>query len=616
MNKQLAVAGLLALLMGVSSCRNDRAICDDTVTCESLIRDLATERVVARQRITQARSNLIRTLDAPWSFVSALALDQDLATARIAGRLMADWEPLSDEAIVDVLRAIERDPKGAAVRALGTIGTRAAALAMLDLMEKGHSGSQACADLFLLALPEFVLRGADYTQYDDPCSVRTILANLRPFQSNGTDHRLRSALNALMAISVDTENDERLRHAALQQVAYFIPTSEFDVTALRQNLQDKIDPLYAATVRQLIIQGDPSVLAETWARCEAVQASQMCVIPNGPDFGLLNECLDPLARTKHAAAVHAPKLIVWLDLVNSESRNLVLATLGHLGNKEVIPTLIDSLNSDDERDVSASLESLWRLRATRALPMIDNVHNGHWLPTVREFARLVAGAIRDPQRDSGVSSALLYGWDPDSAAGQHVHGPALSHVDTPHSCERWEADGKPLAFENLKISDQGPPATTGFENLAGFGRPTFNITDVTLHRTLAGGTLFGVNRGKGSGLHYHDPILGLIELDRRHVTALVRHRPGEVLAIVQADHGGAVMRISGTDGNLTVVAQRRLPSAPGSAAHPTMHVGKRIFVPMIQGGAVLVDPDLGFASAQCVPSEGIQVDPGIVRIRG
>ena len=332
----------------------------------------------------------------------------------------------------------------------------------------------------------------------------------------------------------------------------------------------------------------PVPIAALLGECRRLLDARVGYVPVRHDIGLnplQEQCLDRLAHEGEGARAAVPLLLESIDRVDTESRYLLLATLGFLGDPAAVPALTAALRSRDDRDVVAALESLWRLRATGALADMRAVEATHWYPRMREFARRAAVALEAGDPVPAGEGGQFNGRD--RLVNRH-HSGQLGYPETrAPECAQWQVGDERVP---QPVFAEPPPEVVA---LRGDTRADYAVP-------LDGGHVLGINLGENGGELLVRTAEGKhLRLSPENVAGLQALPDGDVLAALGLAHmgdlGGAVVRISARDGTARIVDSRRLPSAPN------LGVSTRSgwLVLMANEEAVLVQPDLSMRLLDC-----------------
>lgn len=538
----------------------------------------------------------MRALGEPgWQVVATLALSGDDNVREVAGAVMAQWSPLNEDKLPAVIAALKKEPGGWPARALMQIPSEAATQALIsDVSENGGSNQSSYAlfkrlpDAFPQIINSQLLRKDSTQLISGVAGELNMLARLSVgSQENQTAQNRIGAW--LVNAASEIQRSEEYRRGALMLLLNVGKLEGVDLDSLQLNLRSKDSQLANLTARFLSQQGDPSTLSQTLAECnrlldktEAKNGYNTSPVP------VFEDCLDPLARMGRSASSMVPNLQTWLKSASADNSNMILATLGYVGDASVIPLLESKLASQDERDVTASLESLWRLKSASSLPRIRALSEQHWYAPVREFAERVVNALLSGTHGP-VNSALDRGFREESLTSKHVWGLPLDHQKKRPWCVAWRVNGK-LIEKNSR-----------FESDSGLLRQHQSALDgLNAVTQLGNGLLFGINKGEfGGGLIFQSEAGKRSSLSAENVVALVPHSDGRVLGLIGLAHmmdtGGSILVIGTEAGFPTILQLKRLPSAPESV----YSTDSGWLVEMASHGAVLLKQDMSLTEINC-----------------
>jgi hypothetical protein len=263
-----------------------------------------------------------------------------------------------------------------------------------------------------------------------------------------------------------------------------------------------------------------------------------------------------------------------------------------------LPALLDGLKSRDDREVTASLESIWRLQAHAALPAIDQVRTDHWFSPVRAFAEQVAVALR-----TGIDAPLratLVGTDRGyTESGRHLSGlPLYRGNPAPGICPPEDDIRQAVMYEMFESEiPVDPQLRARLGDVEG-------LTDV---REFASGLLYGIDKGEfGGGLGFQSANGQRTPLSTANVTGLLSAGPEHMIAVTglahMSDPGGWLLLVEADARHDVKITQRvRLPSAPQhllNAGKPNSAGAWRIRLAV--GIEVQVAPDLSLTEGPCI----------------
>ncbi|MGH8028779.1 MAG: hypothetical protein ACREO3_02475 [Arenimonas sp.] len=571
--------------------------CIDVDACERRLRAI-TQGSSAQYGIDAEATPLaaaFRRLGEPaWTRAAALALEDDEAVRTLAAFVLGEWEPLDEGKIPDLMAALDKDPGGWPARALGRLGTPLAVEMLIADIRRaglGNQSTQGLAQTMPASLPVILERLRDDDSRWLAVAVGAQLDAMAHVESRRA--RLDDVSRWLVATAADANANLRTRIEATRLLLDIAPHPVLDLFPLEAN-RDHRDPVMREMTRRLLMkQGSALVIDAVLEECHELLGT-----PGHPGRGDslqlvlgFGGCLEPLARMGPAGRRAAPWLVERVAVVDADARNLLLATLGYLGDHDAVPVLVSALRSDDERDVTASLESLWRLRATEALLDVRVVARSHWYAPVRGFAARVGTALGGGAT-APVEATLASPDRRGSLVDRHVWGLHARKARPVPTCVVWQVGG-----EQLRQRDD-------FESTPEVEAWADDIKGAAHVLPFAGGVLLGIDKGEfGGGLVLRMRDGAQLELADENVQALLPLADGDVIAVVghdvPVDHGGAVLRLSAHPAPAHIVERHRLPSAP-LLAQPA---SGGWLVPMASHEALLLRRDLSFAQATCVSAE-------------
>jgi hypothetical protein len=580
------------------------APCAEWAACEALLRVLA-RRTDGYALDAEARdfADALHLLGpTAWDGLLALAHDEARAVRQLAAYAIGAWPDPPESGLPALIDVLAQTPGSWPAHALARIGSLAAVEALLDDLGRTRQGTQsslALATLMPEALP-LVLAALEARSERALHAVAYVLRMLA-WQGGEAAERHADSERWLLETAVSPGVAATQQTLALRLLLELAPLAHGDPSRLQVNLMAVDERVRDLSEELLSLHGDPVALDAVLTRCERVLGG---LPPSGdpvaPAVYLYEQCTDRLARMGEAARHAAPRLLQALPEVDQDSRNVLLATLGHLGDAAVVPALMSALRSHDDREVTAALEALWRLAATESLPMIRDVAARHWLAPVRDFAGNVAAAMAGGDA-TAVEAVLADPWRGDSPSGRHLFGlPSIQAGYGERGCRVWRVDGVEIAHGEGVV---GPDHA--------LGALAAEVEDLSGIVPLGGGHLIGSNAGVwGGALYYRDEGGRLARISDDNVVALLPHTPGQALALVghflPTDPGGWLLVLSAPPGAVPrIVDRRRLPSAPrrvqalGGGWLVTLHVGV----------GVLIDRDLGLREAECAQRFGQTPQP-------
>jgi HEAT repeat protein len=570
--------------------------CADWAECEAMLRELArrTDGYALDAESREFAYALHLLGPAAWDGLLALANDPARAVRQLAGYAIGAWPDPPESALPALIDVLAQSPGSWPAHALARIGGAVAVEALLDdhlRTRQGTQSSLALATLMPEALPEML--AALEVRSERALHAVAYALRMLAWQGGEAAERHAESVRWLLEFAVSPGVAAAQQTLALRLLLELAPLAHGDPARLQVNLMALDERVRDLSEELLSLHGDPVALDAVLARCERVLGG---LPPSGdavaPAVYLYEQCTDRLARMGEAARSAAPRLLRALPEADQDSRNVLIATLGHLGDAAVVPALIPALRSHDDREVTAALEALWRLAATESLPMIRDVASRHWLAPVRDFAGHVAAAMEGGDA-AAVEAMLADPWRGDSPSGRHLFGlPSMQAGYGERACRVWRVDGVEITHgESVVVPDHALAAEV--EDLSGIV-------------PLGGGHLVGSNAGVwGGALDYRDEGGRLVRISDDNVVALLPHTPAQALALVghflPTDPGGWLLVLTATPGAVPrIVDRRRLPSAP----RMVQSLGGSWLVTLHAGAGVLIDRELGLREAECAQRFG------------
>ncbi len=506
-----------------------------------------------------------------WPLIARRALDSDEAISQIARYTMKDWPELTPAHFGDLAAVLIRRPGGWPAWAMARLGTPAAIEFLLADLARTQTGSQSLA--IGLTLPGSL-----------PQVLKVFAAPVNANQSEGI-HKVFAFLSAddertttIAAALVDAAHEDvRQGTPALTLLLGINRGARVDTAAVRPLLTSSERKVRALAEAVLIRFGDETGLAPLLAKCRDVLQPESA--PDGPAPVALEvylesfECLEPLARMGVRAARAAPWLVERSAVVHAQIRSAVLATLGYVGDASVAGALRARLESDDDRDVTASLESLWRLRSRESLPAIHKVATSHWYLPVRMVARLVETAIATGQHEP-VETLLVDSRRGDRRVDLHTEGGVLWRVAGLNECAAWTTgSGEQLDATFVRSGAEWRFARLGDGRLAGWNKGEF-----------------------GGGLWYR-PTAGAEQKLLKDRVAEIADMSGGKAIVFSYDEweSGRVAIVELSQRTARVTRMRRLPSPPRHVRRS----GGGWFVELESRRGVQVGTDLSFTEVPC-----------------
>ena len=571
-----------------------RTACASPVACIARLQD---KDVAGDPHALQhVARELVRLGDPGWDALVVAATGDDEELRDAAGRVMEFWPPIDDRKVAGVAAALEREPGGWPARALMHSPSEAATKVLIDDLRRAGGENQS-SHVLAMRLPrafDAVIRSAvaaDSLKLSAAVGGELLMLSRNAVEDASAAQRQQRIGEWLLDAAGDSRNSVPYRREATAYLLDLGRLDGLDFSRLQANLSARDERLAWATRRFLIQQGDASMLPTVLAACGRMVAGKDGSNPDGSFApNVFETCTDPLARMGTAARSAIPKLESWLEISDFDSRSMLIATIGYVGDVSNARLLEMQLSSTDERNVTASLESLWRLGAKTSIPAIRRVATSHWHDSVREFATRVADALQSG-RPEAVEEALRRDFREDSPTSRHVWGLPLERNKQRPWCVAWSVGGR-VVDERQRIKSDHALAKTH-----GVSQPGISAT-----HALGDGLLFGIDQGEfGGGLVHRDQAGRTQRLSGANTVAIVPHRNGALAFTGLAhmmDTGGSMLRIETGRPAARIVERRYLPSAPvavyridgGWLVDTASHLG------------IVIREDLSFSEATCSKS--------------
>ena len=563
---------------------SDEQRCLSLPACTAKLNQFATSKKYVHSKFLA--EDMRRLGEPAWKVIVDLSVSDDERVRDLAGSVMGQWFPLSEEKIPEIVAALRREPGGWPARALMRIPSEEATRALIDDVARNGGGNQSSFALGA-RLPEAFPLVFERMEEGDSFKLASGLSEglSRPAQPENLARR-QGIVKWLMAAASNQGNAPIYRRQATGFLLDMGPLKGVDLSPLRRNLESPDRSLVQLTRILLSQQGDPAALPYIQEECR--QASKVVDANDSMFVSPRASCLNHLARAGAAAAGSVPLLEEWLEKATLDTSNQILATLGYLGDRSVVPLLESKLYSNDDREVTASLESLWRLRSKESLPRIRQVASKHWYSTVREFASLVANAL-ETGNGAAVEAALDRAFRNDELASKHVWGLSMENDKKRKDCVAWKVDDNLIEYEEYLRTDA-----------ALLRKYQHSVDGLSQVAETAKGVFLGINKGEfGGGLVYQDLNGKKSDLSPENVVALLPRSDGSVLALVGLAHlidrGGSILEIATDQSVPRVVASRRLPSAPNAV----YRVKQGWLVNLASNETVLLKADLSLSEVGC-----------------
>ena len=563
---------------------SDEQRCLSLPACTAKLNQIATSKKYVHSKFLA--EDMRRLGEPAWKVIVDLSASDDERVRDLAGSVMGQWFPLSEEKIPEIVAALRREPGGWPARALMRIPSEEATRALIDDVARIGGGNQSSFALGA-RLPEAFPLVFERMEEVDSIKLASGLSEVlsRPAEPENLARR-QDIVKWLMAAASNQGNAPAYRRQATGFLLDMGPLKSVDLSPLRRNLESPDRSLVQLTRILLSQQGDPAALPYIQEECR--QASKAGDANDSTFVSPRASCLNHLARAGAAAAGSVPLLEEWLEKATLDTSNQILATLGYLGDRSVVPLLESKLDSNDDREVTASLESLWRLRSKESLPRIHQVASEHWYSTVRTYASLVVTALETGD-GTAVEAALDRAFRNDELASKHVWGLSMANEKRRKDCIAWQVDDNLIEYEEYLRTDA-----------ALLRKYQHSVDGLSQVAETSNGVFLGINKGEfGGGLVYQDRIGKKSDLSPENVVALLPRSDGSVLALVGLAHlmdrGGSILEIATDQSVPRVVASRRLPSAPNAV----YRVKQGWLVNLASNEAVLLKVDLSLSEVGC-----------------
>lgn len=329
--------------------------------------------------------------------------------------------------------------------------------------------------------------------------------------------------------------------------------------------------------------------------------------------------LRDLAETGSAAGGVGEVVVGLLDNEDLELRVAAARALGFINYEPGIEALMAHLDDPlDQRMTWAVVESLGRLHAEQALPLLDDVIENHWFPPVRKVAVEAAGHIREQAPYASKFPPGNFAFEFFAYQHMRIEGPEcetllVKGVDEPRDLKLYTryaaAKLKQLSYTSTIFSygpAERPPASKDQkiievtpENMTEYREIVEQVPHVALR--VDSGWLAGSNRGEWGGelMAIGDDGLKQAILDQ-NVEDIYRIGNKFVavvgLAHLSMNNGALVELHHGDDGRWTSEIWRMLPGAPISSS---LVESGELLVTTYGSGSILVSPEGAMRMATC-----------------
>lgn len=591
---------LLGMLMGCGSAQSQP--CDDLPGCMQAIREQAQPRDGSRirgmGRDDDALKEAVLAHEGAVEALVPLLADPDERVAGLAAYMLRDAPSIDPAHLPRIIEGLDRK-LGWLPPALARIGTEAAAKEAVDrfLVSRSAPSNQEAYALVLLgarAIPFMLERArcdpgcADNTHY----LLSAVLARMGPERA--------AAGPGLMRIASDRNASAQAVQGALVMIASLgREGSALEADLLREREQT---PYLSRWIADALV-GIHSTQAGL------IFAERLAEAPDGHTLSDLAE-LGALGRAAGPAVVSVLEREPGL-------RTEAVAALGYIGYVEAMPLLVEAL--DDPADVRVNwtaARALGHLGSGDALPALDRAASGHWYAPVRDAAREAAKAIRTGVPAPNTEQGQGFGWEffefwsinrDLPQCPRHTGTPRSTRTKLYHATARGELEKLkyPAVVLSFGAADEDEQREAGKDiievnhgNLEERRTPIEQTPHVALR--VDGGWLVGGDRGEWGGeLVFVGDDGRFQEILDDNVEDI--HRLGDgIVAIVGLAHmslnDGAIMKLErAADGQWQAHRWRVLPGAPGGS----VVTREGIIVPVVGGGAILVDAGGGMRMVDC-----------------
>jgi hypothetical protein len=218
-------------------------------------------------------------------------------------------------------------------------------------------------------------------------------------------------------------------------------------------------------------------------------------------YGLLMTLADYGA----AARSSGPAIAFFLDRRFNESlREAAIKAAGRVGDPVAVPGLLAQAPelTDNWQLAMAVTESLGRLRAPEARPLLERLARDHWHRAVRENATHALAALANPARSASTSwPDIDASENPGAGSCDAEDGREITLLQNPVGALRWPARG--IMEVEAQPIDEALAATlrrrVPVQRVQG---------EVRFTLPLRGGTLIGIDGGEFGGGLVHLPNVG------------------------------------------------------------------------------------------------------------
>jgi HEAT repeat protein len=460
------------------------------------------------------------------------------AVRDFAGYTVRDLDGLTEEHLDALIRA-RRGGNGWIPGAIGRVGTpRAIAFLVDDLKADPESGNQVTGALESAGEKAALALAASFR---DPAPLSLEYVRCVRDLFHELEVRAAPAIDPLLEIAADEGSDAAHRRAAVEAIGSIGPAARRSIPALR-GLAASAPGIFAAAVDDALVGiGGPEAVPILLARLEADPSTSAvweiaALGENGRDAG--------------------PALV---ELIGSKDRDIrveAARAVGLVGYAGAADELLRALgDADDWKLALVAAGSLYRLRATSAVPALEAVAANHWYVRVREGAAKALGVLRgsgELSEESSRRETEFRLFEPDC-------GDRTTPGELPH-----------LAAEPYRIADDVLP-TMSYEADFRFydedGEHVVRRTRVpSCGLRVEGGFLLGDDRGEWGGeLVLERPGKPAIPVLTEN-TVGVHRAPFGLVAVTGLNHllsNGVLYRIErGPGGSYRAEWWKRLPGAP------------------------------------------------------
>lgn len=535
----------------------------------------------------------VLTFDGAQAKLVALLADPDRRMADLASMGLVDGPAVDPRFLPELVAGLDRNLHDLPI-AVGTIHTDEAArhLVRFYMTSNAHTGGSAAVGVAMAgerAVPYIVeaTRNARCCDHADAERLSGLVGEM--------GEKAAGAAPGLMAIALDPSASDVLAADAVQVLSAL--KRQANAMAPQLTVLRRQRPAIAESIDEAVIEiGAPS---------GAIFSRQLRDPGRNRAWVLLD-----IARAGDAARDVGPDLVPLLDDADPIIRLYAATAIGAIGYSEGADALEPLL--DDPRDVKlawATADALGRLRATRAIPVLERIAASHWYPDVREVAKRAIAAIRTgAPMDAGNGFASGY----DQLGRDLSCDVADVRMSEPGRRDKLRDGRDDAALKKLGYvaTIVGYGAAEGTEPVDGIVHVTAqnmvrteNLVDEvpTVALRVDGGWLVGGDRGEWGGELVFIGDNGVKQTIRDGNVQGLGRIGDRIVAAGGIAHmflnDGALLEVRrGNDGRWQATAWRGLPGAPWDL----VRVDDDTSLVRTRSGDVLVDADGMMRLAPCL----------------